>query len=280
MQLSPLSLALGIVLGAAATFMAMADRTPSAPGIVASTPNASEQVAPPADGTAAADIEVRRKSGVIHRLSRMIRVGSDDRLEMPGIRARVRYERAGTPARTRAITRSGDRLVLEESDENVAWAYERNPISPSHFSAIVAVPSAKVLVEYAHAELVVNGIASDWNELACFGIAPRLLAKLRPTGETREAFGHRFDQLTAPDGAERDALQEVWWSSDAGAPLEATWGTGPSATRLVLEDLSEDLAASEAKLDPLTAHPDWRLVDACDWREEISCGLTSPLAGR
>lgn len=172
---------------------------------------------------------------------------------------------AGAPIDLR-FARDGARVYSGAADGRTGWYFLQNPLDPAQFKAWRIDGEHGLSIEHSFADLVNEDIATSWDEVACRGIDPPILAELRDSGDQEEAFGWRFTRLVA-DEPRADSLVEVWWSAELLLPLRVVRSAGKGSLTQSLIELRTD-ATGSLLTDPAARFPDLRVVDLADWRED------------
>jgi len=197
--------------------------------------------------------------------------------ESPG-----RFDRPLSPVRVRLRRRVGEggtweehvwvrgttALVRDLDDPRGTLWLGRNPRDPERLHGEWLPATGAVVVALTESDLRREFGSGRFSGVAGFGVTPRELAELVPTGETEEAFGAVFGRWVRLDAPPGD-LVEVWWSDELALPLRWT-GRLEDGRALVQELLGvERLDESTADPAPLhVLHPERPRRDLADVLEE------------
>lgn len=166
------------------------------------------------------------------------------------------------------MSRSDERVHILQQGGEQEWLFVRNPIDSAHFSATHTLHHERELVDYSLMDLQLSEIATQWDSIACFGIAPADIAGLQPTAETRWAFGLEFRRFVQARDAGSERQVELWWNEEQALPLRLSTPLRNGA--LVLETTAIRLQADAQLLrDPALRFPDYASFDVSDWRESL-----------
>lgn len=190
----------------------------------------------------------------------------------------VTRDAQGSESRARFV-RSVDTIFVEpravDGSFVPGWEFQRNPSAPGEVTGLRADHASRFLIEYQDSDLVGEGIADGWSRLALLHVAPEEVDLLLPTGESREAFGVRFERLLRSVEPRPGELVELWWSERLSFPLTCVRRGSSGDARLEVEQLTQ--AVPEEHKRPLRERfPDWPVRDLADWREDVHGPVHAP----
>lgn len=181
----------------------------------------------------------------------------------------ARYESRGQDgvlASSLCFARDAARVFLGDGDGQTGWYFAQNPLDPAQFKAWRIDDSRGLLIEHSFCDVINEGVAESWDQVAGHGIDDTLLASLRGSGETEQAFGATFLRFLA-DEPRADGIVELWWSRELCLPLRVVRAStgGP-----ITQSLSHLERGSGGPMlnDPAVRLPKLRTIDLADWRED------------
>ncbi|HKE01288.1 MAG TPA: hypothetical protein VKE69_09785 [Planctomycetota bacterium] len=163
------------------------------------------------------------------------------------------------------VVRSADRIAVELTSAKKEWLFRRNPVEPRHTSAALVDHALEAILAYSNSDLELEGLAAPWETRARLGLAAAEIEALRPTGETREAFGLAFERRV-PAGETPDGLREVWWNAENEIPLRIERARNEGAAVFEIVELRLEADAARLK-EPVVRFPGYTAQDIGDFRE-------------
>ncbi len=189
---------------------------------------------------------------------------------LPPVRLRLR-RRLGEdgPWEEYLWVRGATALVRDPDDPRGTLWLGRNPRDPERLHGEWLPPERELVVALTESDLRREFGSGRFSGVAGFGVTPRELAELVPTGETEEAFGAVFGRWVRLAEPPPGGLVEVWWSDELALPLRWTRrledGRPMVQELLGVERLAEPVAEPPP---PHVLHPEWPRQDLADVLEE------------
>lgn len=188
-------------------------------------------------------------------------------LPVPALDARFEVRaRSGAVLESIRMLRDGAHIFAGHADGSSGWYFLQNQVTPAQFTGWRIDPAEHLLLEHSHSDLIVEGIAHSWDEVATFGVDADLLSALRATGEQERAFDVEFERYVC-DGAPLQTIRELWWNEALRLPLRIVRGSGDDAHTQVLIGFERSMDTFLLQL-PAKRFPSYTLIDLADWREE------------
>ncbi|HTF89763.1 MAG TPA: hypothetical protein VK843_15225 [Planctomycetota bacterium] len=172
---------------------------------------------------------------------------------------------AGAVLETIRLVRSESGVFAGRADGSAGWYFLQNPVARAQFTGWRIDPGQQLLLQHSHSDVINEGIAHSWDEVATLGVDADLLSTMRATGERERAFDVEFVRYVI-DGKPASSVHELWWNEELQLPLRIVRDVGGQLHTQVLVGFDKASDSSLLQL-PWERFPSFTRIDLADWRE-------------
>lgn len=167
---------------------------------------------------------------------------------------------------TRKVTRTADRVHVENLAGRQQWLFVRNPLDPRRVFGQLIDNQEQAILEYHESDLADADVGYGWADILGMGIPTSLMDELHPTDQTEEKYGmvfRKYVPAAVSEGAQKNVPQEIWWSETHYLPLRVVDHNG--ALRQEITSVNGKIDPSLLE-DPRVRHNAYVVVDKADWK--------------
>lgn len=167
---------------------------------------------------------------------------------------------------TRKVTRTANRMHIENSAAEQQWLFMQNPVDRRRVFAQLVDSHERAILEYHESDLADAGLGHGWADIFGLGIPASLVEDYLPTEQSLEKYGVVFRKYVpnfTPDSTKKNLPREIWWSDTHYLSLRVVDHDGA---------LRQEITSMHGSFDPILLkdarerYVAYVVVDKADWK--------------